>query len=162
MNLYLRMLWVLLSSFFKPRLPVSALQNELTQRVLPNDLDLNMHMNNGRFLTICDLTRVDLFVRTGLLAVMLAEKWSPIIAEHTMTYRKAMRLFQRYTVSMEITHYDDKHFYATHRFTSNGKVVAEGTSKAIILGREGVIPPTRVVNAVQRRQMSDKRFVLEA
>ncbi|MDC0434241.1 thioesterase family protein [bacterium] len=34
--------------------------------VLPNDLDLTMHMNNGRYLTICDFNRVDLFVRSGL------------------------------------------------------------------------------------------------
>ncbi|GAC28971.1 acyl-CoA thioesterase [Brumicola pallidula] len=52
---------------------------------MPNDLDVNMHVNNGRYLTLCDLTRVDFFVRSGIAGLMLKHKWSPIIAEHTMT-----------------------------------------------------------------------------
>ena len=50
MNLILRMLAVLLASYFKPRLPVEKPVNSLSLRVLPNDLDINLHMNNGRYL----------------------------------------------------------------------------------------------------------------
>ena len=32
-------------------------------RVLPNDLDLLWHMNNGRYLSLMDQGRVDLMVR---------------------------------------------------------------------------------------------------
>jgi acyl-CoA thioesterase FadM len=131
---------------------VEALTSTLSQRVLPNDLDLNLHMNNGRFLTICDLNRVDLFVRTGLLALMMKRGWAPIIVRHTMDYKKALRPFQKYEVSMTITHWDEKHFHATHQFIARGKVLAEGTSVAVILGREGVIPPAQVVEAVAARQ----------
>ena len=47
------------------------MRNEITTRVWFNDLDINFHMNNGRYMTICDLTRVDLFVRSGLGKLML-------------------------------------------------------------------------------------------
>jgi acyl-CoA thioesterase FadM len=152
MNLYLRMLWVLLASKWKPTMPVDALHNELELRVLPNDLDLNLHMNNGRFLTICDLSRVDLFIRTGLAALMVQNKWAPIISRHTMDYRRPLSPFQKYTVSMSIDRWDEKSFYATHRFTSGGKVIAEGESVAVIRSREGVVPPSRVIEAVNARQ----------
>ena len=47
MNLYLRLLWTLLRSF---RLPAIAMGDTLVRglRVMPNDLDINGHMNNGR------------------------------------------------------------------------------------------------------------------
>ncbi len=71
-------------------------RNSLSLRVLPKDLDINLHMNNGRYLTLCDLTRVDMFMRSGLAKTMIKEKWRPIIAEHTMTYKKPLKLFQKY------------------------------------------------------------------
>ena len=137
MNLYLRMLWVMISSKFKPVMRVEELVSTLELRVLPNDLDLNLHMNNGRFLTICDLNRVDLFLRTGLAALMVREKWAPIITRHTMDYRKPLSPFQKYTVTMTIHRWDEKFFYATHQFSSRGKVVAEGESHAVIRGPGG-------------------------
>lgn len=152
MNLYLRLIWILLSSTWKPRMPISALNNALHLRVLPNDLDINFHMNNGRFLTICDLSRVDLFIRTGLLKLMLQKKWSPIITQHTMDYKKPLSPFQKYQVDMSITHWDERFFYATHTFSVGEKIMAEGTSKSVILGRNGVITPEEVVNAVQQTQ----------
>ena len=104
MNLYFRLLLVLLASWFKPRLPAGKAECHLDLRVMPNDLDINRHMNNGRYLTICDLTRVDLFVRTGLLKTMRLRGWIPIVAEHTMSYRKPLKLFGRFRVSLSLTH----------------------------------------------------------
>jgi len=65
-------------------LPAGQAISELTLLTLPNDLDINLHVNNGRYLTLCDLNRVDFFIRTGLARVMLARGWVPIVAEHTM------------------------------------------------------------------------------
>ena len=96
MNLILRMIALLMKSPFKPRLPIEKPKNSLHLRVLPNDIDINLHMNNGRYLTICDLTRVDMFIRTGLAKTMVKEKWIPVISEHTMKYKKALKVFQKY------------------------------------------------------------------
>jgi len=148
MNLIYRMLRVYIASLFKPRLPLGQLSNELTLRVLPNDLDLNMHMNDGRYITICDLSRVDMFLRTGLVRVMLKEKWIPVIAEHTMRYKKSLAPFQKYTVHMQLTHWDDKGFYMTHTFMVGDRIAAEGTSIGMMRSKKGVIPPEQVIEAV--------------
>jgi len=148
MNLVLRMLYVLTLSLFRERVPVAAMESRLTLRTLPNDLDVNLHMNNGRYLTICDLNRIDLFVRTGLLKVMLKKKWMPIIADHTMTYKKPLKVLERFHVSLAVTHWDEKFFYMTHTFTSGDRVVAEGTSKGVIRSRDGVVKPEEVILAV--------------
>jgi len=149
MSLIFRMLYIYFSSFFKPRLPVGKATSVLMLHVLPNDLDINLHMNNGRYMTICDLNRVDLFIRTGLARTMIRKKWISIIAEHTMSYKKPLRVFQEFMVSMEITHWDEKGFYMNHIFKVGTRVVAQGTSFGMIRGKEGVITPKRVIETVK-------------
>ena len=116
MNLIFRMLYVFVLSWFREPLGFGKPVSRLSLRVLPNDLDINFHMNNGRYLTICDLNRVDLFIRTGLLKAMSKRGWIPVIAEHTMTYKKPLGLFEQYDVQLEVTHSDDKYFYMAHTF----------------------------------------------
>lgn len=145
MNLVVRMLYVLLSSFFKPRLQPGPTQTTLSLLTFPNDLDINMHVNNGRYLTLCDLSRVDLFIRSGLAKVMLQRGWMPMVTEHTMTYKKSLGVFQRFKATLELTHWDERHFFMTHRFSIGDKLVAEGTSKGVIKGKTGVIAPAEVM-----------------
>lgn len=154
MNLYFRMIWLLLTT--KRRrgwMRLNALENTLEGLVLPNDIDVNGHMNNGRFMTICDLNRIDLFIRTGLARIMLRRKWMPIISFHDMNYYKSLKLGQRYRCSMSMERWDEKYFYMRHKFTNpSGATVAEGVSRAVIRGRDGVIPPEEVVAAVEAYQ----------
>ena len=151
MNLILRMIAQLAASFFKPKLPIEKPKNSLTLRVLPNDIDINLHMNNGRHLTICDLTRVDMFIRTGLARTMVNEKWMPVISEHTMKYKKPLKLFQKYEIKMEVTDWDDRSFQMLHTFLVGNRVVAEGTSLGLILSKTGVVSPMEVIKKVTER-----------
>jgi len=157
MNLYLRLLLTILAASKKEWIPLDMLHNRLSLRVWPNDLDINRHMNNGRYMTICDLSRIDFFVRTGLLGLMLRNRWMPVIREHTMTYIKPLHLLQRYDVEMRVARWDEKYFYSTHHFTSQGKAIAEGTSIAGVRNREGVINPEQVLKAVETYQQQKRR-----
>jgi len=78
MNLYLRLLWTLFRARFKPRIVLGD-TIELNLRVWPNDLDVNGHMNNGRYMTITDLAIVEYFSRSGFLRVMLEKGWRPML-----------------------------------------------------------------------------------
>lgn len=148
MNLIFRLIYVYLLSLYRPRLKVENAHSTLNLRVLPNDLDINLHMNNGRYLTICDLNRVDLFIRSGLVKSMRKRKWFPVIAEHTMTYKKSLHLFEKFSAELVLTHWDEKYFYMTHTFRNAERVVATGTSIGAIRSREGVIKPADVLSAI--------------
>ncbi len=151
MNLIFRMLYVYILSLFRERMAADNLKSRLDLRVLPNDLDLNFHMNDGRYLTICDLNRVDLFIRTGLVGAMFKHGWMPVIAEHTMVYKRPLNLFDRYAVMLEVTHYDEKYFYMKHTFVRDERVVAEGTSKGCVYARGiGVVSPADALAAVEQ------------
>jgi len=152
MNLIFRMLWVWWLSRRRERLPVGVAESRLRLMMLPTDLDVNLHMNNGRYLTIADLSRLDLFIRTGMVGVMRKERWAPLIIEHTMVYKKSLRLFQRYEVMMQLTHWDERHFHMTHQFLVGERVVAEGTSRGVIQGREGVVAPEAVLSRVRQER----------
>ncbi len=70
MNLIFRLLGLLLTTRWRGRLgPLE--ESVLKLRVWPVDLDVNLHMNNGRYLSVMDLNRVDVILRTGLLLPLL-------------------------------------------------------------------------------------------
>ncbi len=151
MNLIFRMLYVIIRSFFCARLEAGNLTSELKLRVLPNDIDINFHMNNGRYLTICDLNRVDVFARSGLLKAMFKRNWIPVIAEHTMTYKKPLNIFEHYEVKLEVTHWDEKYFYMKHTFHKGERIVAQGSSKGCVYARGvGVVKPVDALAAIEQ------------
>ena len=136
---------------FREPLSVDNSVSKLNLRVLPNDLDINFHMNNGRYLTICDLNHVDLFIRTGLMKAIFKRKWMPVIAEHTMSYKKPLGIFDSFNVELAVNHWDEKYFYMTHSFIKDGRVVAEGTSKGLCYARgTGVVSPADAIAAVEQ------------
>ncbi|AWH25797.1 thioesterase family protein [Stenotrophomonas sp. YAU14D1_LEIMI4_1] len=102
MNLWFRLLHLLLCSLFRPRLDAPFGVSRLQFRVLPNDLDSNLHMTNGRYWNIFDLGRLDLILRMGLGKVALREKWAPIVGAGTIQFRRELRPFQRYTLETRL------------------------------------------------------------
>jgi acyl-CoA thioesterase FadM len=152
MNLYFRLILVILRALRRDTITPVLLKNSISVRMMPNDLDINLHVTNGRYLTLCDLTRVDFFVRSGIAALMLKHKWSPIIAEHTMTYLRPIKVFTKIDIHMEITHFDEKYFYCSHHFYKGDKLMAKGTSKALVISKSGSLTPQYTLDAVAQYQ----------
>ncbi|MEE9310400.1 MAG: acyl-CoA thioesterase [Cocleimonas sp.] len=152
MNLYFRLLLIYLQAKRASPITLDNLSNQLNLTVLPNDLDISLHVNNGRYLALCDLSRFDLFVRSGLLEVMRKRKWMPLVAYHDMQYKASLKVFQKFSLEMHINDYDSKYFYTDHTFMRGDKIIAKGVSHSVIRGREGVIPPQDVVDAVLELQ----------
>jgi acyl-CoA thioesterase FadM len=116
MNLYLRFFWVFITSFFRDKLLSPLALSRLIFRVLPNDLDLNGHMNNGRYLTLMDLGRLDLVLRTGLLSHMMKQKSVPVLASAKIRYRLPLMPFEKFTLDTRIIGWDEKWAYLEQRF----------------------------------------------
>ncbi|MDY0029431.1 MAG: thioesterase family protein [Pseudobdellovibrionaceae bacterium] len=150
MNLLFRVLFVWLSSYFKPRINDILSPADLTLRVLPNDLDFNMHMNNGRYLTMMDLGRLDLILRSGLLKMMLREKSVPILAASTMRYRLSLDPFQKYTLRTQILCWDEKWVYIEQRFLKDEDVAAIGLVKGCFLNQKSkkTIPTSELLHHI--------------
>jgi len=107
MNLWLRLLRVLLASRFAALLPMPGGVSVLHFRVMPHDLDLALHMNNGRYLTIMDLGRLDMMARAGLLRAVLKHGWTPIASAIKIRYRRELKLFERFRLETRLLYWDD-------------------------------------------------------
>jgi acyl-CoA thioesterase FadM len=120
MNLYLRLLFLLIASRFKAGLTDILAASRLRFRVLPNDLDGNGHMNNGRYLTLMDLGRLDLVLRTGLLRVMMKRGCLPVLAAATIRYRLPLVPFRPFHLETNVVCWDEKWVYLEQRFIMKG------------------------------------------
>ncbi|MGP1356326.1 acyl-CoA thioesterase [Roseicyclus sp.] len=78
---------------------------------LPWDADMFWEMNNGRVLTIYDLGRTGLAVRTGLWRVLKEQRWGLVVAGASVRYRARIRPFQRFEVRTRVLGWDQRFFY---------------------------------------------------
>ncbi|MDH4273684.1 MAG: thioesterase family protein [Gammaproteobacteria bacterium] len=147
MNLIFRMLRVFTLAWLRGRLTPTE-TSVVSFRVLPNDLDVFMHMNNGRYPTMMDLGRLDLITRIGMSTFMFQRRWYPIVAALHLRFRRPLYLFQRYTLQSRIRYWDEKWFYIEQQFIRGEDVVAVGWIKGLIRGPEGNIPTAVVLQAV--------------
>ena len=139
MNLYLRLLWTLLRSW---RLPPLTIEHTLkrTMRVLPNDLDINGHMNNGRYLTTIDLLLLEYSVRIGFARVLMRKRWRPMAGGSIISYRRALQPFQSYTIHFKLEACDAAWNYMRFEFHSGGKICAAGYVKGAAVSNAGLVP----------------------
>lgn len=147
MNLYLRILWLLLRLPFVRRREVLA-PSRLPLRVWPNDCDLNFHMNNGRYLTLMDLGRTHLVAQTGLLRVVIKRRWAPVLAAAEINFIRALPPFARFELVTRVLTWDDKYFYIEQRFERNGTLHAAAFVRGVFLRGRTRIPTAQVVAAL--------------
>ena len=106
MNLWFRLFWLLLTASRRPPLTLPGAASVLYFRVLPLDLDLSLHMNNGRYLTLMDLGRLDIMLGSGLWRAVLRHNWTPIASAITIRYRRELRPFQRFRLETRLINWD--------------------------------------------------------
>jgi acyl-CoA thioesterase FadM len=107
MNLWFRLLCVLLAAPWRSRLDPRTGISRLSFRVLPHDLDANLHMNNGRYLTIMDLGRIDFVLRSGLWRPLWRNGWAPIASAVVIRFRRELRPFEAYWLDTRIVAWSD-------------------------------------------------------
>lgn len=128
MNLWFRLIWLILCTPFRPRLTLPHDVSRLHMRVMPNDLDTNLHMNNGRFFTIMDLGRMDLLFRGGATwRIIRGRHWAPIMGAASMRFRLALDFWQAFTLETRLLCWDTQWFYIEQRF-----VIASGPKKGAV------------------------------
>jgi acyl-CoA thioesterase FadM len=123
MHLLLRTLLLLFTSSRRPSLSIWD-TSSLPMRVLPTDIDIAMHVNNGMYFSLMDLGRFDLMARSGTWKKMRRRGWSPVAAGETIAFRKSLQLWQRYTIESRIIGLDAKAIYFEQRMVVDGEIYA--------------------------------------
>ena len=137
MNLWLRLISLIVASFFRPRLDPAREVSRLSFRVWPHDLDVSMHMNNGRYWTIMDLGRADLLIRSGAWRSVLRHGWTPVVSAGKIRFRRELRVFRAFTLETRIVAWAETWFVAEHRMIATARDGSEIVA-AIALLRAGL------------------------
>jgi acyl-CoA thioesterase FadM len=137
-------LWRTLLTIWRAKLAVRRrgtadplIVGRLRVRTLPTDIDLLGHMNNGRYGSLFDLGRFDLLIRTGVWDTLREQGWYAVVASETITFRKSLQLWQRFTVETRLMGHDDRSVYMMHRAVVGGEVYAEMIVRARFLRKSG-------------------------
>lgn len=155
MHLLLRTLLLLSTSARRSALTIWD-SSSLPLRVLPTDIDIAMHVNNGMYFSLMDLGRFDLMVRSGIWKRMRQRGWVHVAAGETIAFRKSLQLWQEYTIETRIIGLDAKAIYFEQRMVSDGEIYARAhiatrmVSKGKPVSREEILrefgqPPADLV-----------------
>ncbi len=106
MNLWFRLIWVLLTAKSRGHLDIPRETSVLSFRVWLHDIDIAMHLNNGRYLTMMDLGRLDFMVRSGLWRQVLNHRWTPIASAVTIRFQRELRTFQKFRLETRLLCWD--------------------------------------------------------
>lgn len=134
MNLWFRVLWLFLTAPFRPRLVPPFGVSRLKLRVWPSDLDTNLHMNNGRYLTIADLGRADLLLCGGLWRAVLQRGWLPMLSGGIIRFRRELKPFQAFELQTRVVFWNSRNIVMEHRFIAQGKSGSYLAAFALVRG----------------------------
>ncbi|NRR29477.1 thioesterase family protein [Oxalobacteraceae bacterium] len=148
MNLWLRLIWMLLTLRWRKRAGVMD-TTSLGMTVLPNDLDFNGHVNNGRYLTLADVARMDFVLRTGMASIAFGLKARPIVGDAMAKFRRDLKPFQRYTIETRMLGWDEKWAFVEHRFVRGGRVLGVVLMRGLFLAPSGPLAPAMLVKAMR-------------
>lgn len=132
----MRLLWLRLVSRFRPR--ARLLEPVRTPfRVMPTDLDLLRHVNNGVYFSLLDVARMDLLLRAGLGGELKRRGWFPVVSAESIGFRRSLELFQRFDVETRVLGWDDRSFYIHQRFIRGDDTIASALVAGRFLRKEG-------------------------
>jgi acyl-CoA thioesterase FadM len=141
-NLLFRMLRVIVAALFRSRISLLD-SSELRFRVLPTDLDINIHMTNARYLSFMDLGRTDLMFRAGMLKMVRREKWMPVVGHIDIKFRRPLSPFQRFSLKSRLLYWDEKWLYLEQKLESARGVHSVAIVRGLFIDRNGVAVPSR-------------------
>jgi acyl-CoA thioesterase FadM len=138
-----------LRQHLRPLAPMGVLdEDRLRLRVLPNDIDINLHMNNARYLNIMDYARTHLLARTRLLEHIVHSRWQPMVGAVWVTYRRSLPLFSAFSITSRMVCWDEKWFYLEQTFTGRDGLAAMGWVKGVLRNSRGIVDPQQVIEGV--------------
>jgi len=145
---YLRLFQTMIRAKFQPPMNVDD-ESILKMRVLFSDIDIYPELNNGRYLTLMDLGRLELAQRTGLWRTVRKQKWGLAVAGASIRYRHRLKAFRRFQLHTRIVAADKRWFYF-HQYTSRkGKTYSSALVRTGITSKQGLVPVRKVLEALE-------------
>ena len=133
----------------RPLPPLGVLEEDrLRLRVLPNDIDFNLHLNNARYLNLMDYARTHMLARSRLLEHIIRSRWQPLVGAVWITYRRSLPLFSVFTLTTRMVCWDERWFYIEQTFSGSKGLAAVGWVKGILRDGKGSVDPQSAIEGI--------------
>ena len=145
----IRLARVIAKSKFQKKVSFDSTHNEcINLRVLPQDIDLFMELNNGRYVTLLDLGRFSYGDKVNMGKFLKKNNWSLTIVGTYNEYRHRLRLFQKFILETKIIGYDENWFYFFQKIQRNNKTHMASIVKFSYTSSTGLVMPKDVIKAM--------------
>ena len=135
--------------------PLDVLGTHVTHHLCwPWDLDPWIELNNGRTLTIYDLGRIPMVIRTGLVDLLRRHGWGITVAGNSVRYRRRVRAFDRIEMRSRLIGWDARFFYMEQAMFVRGECSSHMLLRSAVTSREGIVAPGRVMTAAGHATVS--------
>lgn len=141
---HFRNLQCIFMAFFKPRLANPRSIVTKTFFANPFDSDWMSSIQAGRFFTYTDAARWELGIRAGFLKPAIKNRWVIISGGQKIIYRKPVKIFRFFQITMQFTGWDDKWLYAAHVFRQDGEVKCVSFTKLGLRVKRKLVNPHEV------------------
>lgn len=125
-------------------------ENRIT--CMPWDIDMFLEMNNGRVLTIYDLGRFSLAIRTGLAKILKSNHWGLVVAGCSVRYRRRIRMFDKVTIRTQLVGYEGRWFYIEQSMWVKGQPTSSILLRTGVTAKGKTIPCEQVIAAMNQRE----------
>lgn len=113
----------------------------------PWDLDPWVELNNGRTLTLFDLGRLPLGLRTGIHKVLKAKGWGLTVAGSSVRYRRRVTMFSRLTTHSRCLGWDARFLYTEQSMWKGAECTSHVLIRSAIVSKAGIVPPVELAQA---------------
>lgn len=129
--------------------PLGVLDTHVSHhRIWPWDLDPWVELNNGRTLTLYDLGRVPMVLRSGLIAALRRRGWGITVAGSCPRYRRRLRLWDRVQMRSRLVGWDDRFLYVEQAMWKGADCANHVLIRTAVTGPAGIVPPAQVLAAM--------------
>ncbi len=152
MQLWFRLILYFLKYPFQEKLADMFSNSVVCLRVLPSDIDLNIHLTNSRYLAMMDFGRVDHMSRTRLGKAIFRNKWTPLANHATVRFRRELPFGEPFKLESRIVYWTEDAAVMEQRFIftkapKKGIVAATGLVRVSMYdrARKAFVPTTTVL-----------------
>jgi acyl-CoA thioesterase FadM len=144
MNRWLRTLITFIRSLFLKDINPDE-ETSLNFRVWITDVDLSI-MNNAAMLSITEMGRIDLMIRTGFLKHVWRNKLYVPLASISAQFRRPLKRFQKFQLKTQLIYWDEKWIYISHRIECEEKIIAVALAKCTVKKGTEIIPFESIIH----------------
>lgn len=129
----------------------------ISMRVLPTDLDILMHVNNGVYFSLMDFGRWNMVFRNGIYDLCSKKGWYAVVAGEAIKFKKSLSLWDKFELETQIIGYDEKYFFIRQKFIHKGELMVTGLVKVRFLKKKGgTVDTADILNLSKTKEQLNK------